>query len=176
MAGRRNVVPGNNLRPLTAACGNFWTAEAYVQMSNNSQNPGKTTLAGGRTSKHDLSFPKLHPAIVPADRTHVELGDDRENGREEAENPAGIRLFHDHARTGSDCTITRVDRQFGKSLESHTQKTRSRGRNFGRLTDCLQTAACCRSTRFSTAKWTLGISIPRSCPMPAADTRFPFWA
>jgi len=27
---------------------------------------------------------ELHPTIVPADRTHVELGDDRENGGEEA--------------------------------------------------------------------------------------------
>jgi len=44
---------------------------------------------------------KLHPAIVPADRTHVELGDDRENGHEEAWNPARMRLFHRHRRTGN---------------------------------------------------------------------------
>ena len=29
-----------------------------------------------------------HPAIVPADRPRVELGGDKENGREEAWNPA----------------------------------------------------------------------------------------
>jgi len=35
--------------------------------------------------------------------------------------------------------------------ESTTQKTRSRQRSFGRLTDCLNTATCCRRVRFSTA-------------------------
>jgi len=36
--------------------------------------------------------------------------------------------------TVAGCTIASAERQFGQSLESHTQKTRSRGRNFGRLT------------------------------------------
>ncbi len=38
-----------NLQPHVTADGNYWAAEAYVQMPNNSQNPGKTALAGGRT-------------------------------------------------------------------------------------------------------------------------------
>ena len=49
----------------------------------------------------------------------------------------------------------------GQSRERQTQKARSRNRNFGRLTDCLQTASCCRRARFSTAKWALGMSTAR---------------
>ena len=41
--------------------------------------------------------------------------------------------------------------QFGQSRDSNTQKMRSRGRSFARLTDCLNTATCCRSARFSMA-------------------------
>ena len=53
--------------------------------------------------------------------------------------------------TVSGCTIARADRQFRQSRDSNTQKRRSRGRSFGRLTDCLNTATCCRSARFSMA-------------------------
>ena len=45
-----------------------------------------------------------------------------------------------HLMTVSGCTMANAERQFGQSLDSHTQKTRSRGCNFGRLTDSLQTA------------------------------------
>ena len=54
--------------------------------------------------------------------------------------------------TVSGCTMTSVERQFGQSRERHTQKARSRGRNFGRLMDCLQTANCWRRAKFSKAK------------------------
>ena len=53
--------------------------------------------------------------------------------------------------TVSGCTIARADRQSGQRRESQTQKTRSRARSLGRLTDCLKTATCCRSARFSKA-------------------------
>jgi len=56
-----------------------------------------------------------------------------------------------HLTTVSGWTRTRADRQLGQRRESHTRKTRSRGRSFGRLTDCLNTATCCRRARFSTA-------------------------
>ena len=52
---------------------------------------------------------KLHPAIVPADRTHVELGDDRENGQEESWNLARIRLFHHPTQTGRHEPIRQAD-------------------------------------------------------------------
>jgi len=45
---------------------------------------------------------ELHPAIESANETDVELGNDRENGREEARNPALIRLFYRHTHTGRD--------------------------------------------------------------------------
>ncbi len=47
--------------------------------------------------------------------------------------------------------MARAERQSGQRRESTTQKTRSRGRSFGRLTDCLNMATCCLSARFSTA-------------------------
>ena len=56
-----------------------------------------------------------------------------------------------HWMTVSGCTMASAERQFGHSRDSNTQKTRSRGRNFGRLTDCLNTATCCRSARISIA-------------------------
>ena len=39
--------------------------------------------------------------------------------------------------TVSGWTIASADRQLAQSRESKTQKKRSRGRSFGRLTDCL---------------------------------------
>ena len=38
--------------------------------------------------------------------------------------------------TVSGCTMASADLQFGQRRESTTQKMRSRGRSFGRLTDC----------------------------------------
>jgi hypothetical protein len=44
---------------------------------------------------------KLCVAIVPADGTQVEFGDNRENGQEETWNPAQVRWFHRYTQTGS---------------------------------------------------------------------------
>ena len=66
-----------------------------------------------------------------------------------------------HRITVSGWTTANAERQFGQRRDSNTQKTRSRRRNLGRLTDCLQTASCCRSARFSTTKWALGMRIAR---------------
>ncbi len=55
MTRRCKLTVDKNLQPHMTADGNYWAAEACVQISNNSQNPGKTALAGGRTSKHDAA-------------------------------------------------------------------------------------------------------------------------
>ena len=52
---------------------------------------------------------KLHPAIVPAGQTHVALGDDRENGRKEAENFARFRLLCGHTQTSLDEPVRQGD-------------------------------------------------------------------
>ena len=62
-----------------------------------------------------------------------------------------LKPFRCHLMTVSGCTIARADRQFGQIPDSATQKTRSWGRSLGRLTECLKTATCCRSARFSKA-------------------------
>ncbi len=46
-----------------------------------------------------------------------------------------LKPFRCHLTTVSGWTMARADRQLGQSLDSNTQKTRSRGRSFGRLTD-----------------------------------------
>ena len=49
MTQRCKLTVDNNLQLYTTIDGNYWAAEAYVQMPNNSQNPGKTALTDGRT-------------------------------------------------------------------------------------------------------------------------------
>ena len=62
-----------------------------------------------------------------------------------------LKAFPCYLMTVSGRTIARADRQFGQRRDSNTQKTLSRGRSFGRLTDWQQAATCCRSARFSAA-------------------------
>ena len=64
--------------------------------------------------------------------------------------------------TVSGCTMASADRQLDHSRDSHTQKTRSRGRSLGRLQWCLKTASCWRRARFSIARLALGTSIART--------------
>ncbi len=72
MTRRCKLTVDNNLQPHMTAGGNYWTAEACVQMSNNSQNPGKTALAGERTwripGRHrfwgpDITFEPKHKNV-----------------------------------------------------------------------------------------------------------------
>ena len=68
------------------------------------------------------------------------------------------------AKENTRCLLLRegvADRQLDHSRDSQTQKMRSRGRNFGRFTDCLYTASCWRRARFSIANVDRGTSIPR---------------
>ena len=69
--------------------------------------------------------------------------------------------------TVSGCTTQSADRQLDQSRDRHTQKIRSRGRNFGRFTDCLYTASCCRSARFSVANLDRATSSDRMTRRPA---------
>jgi hypothetical protein len=62
-----------------------------------------------------------------------------------------LNPFRCHLMTVSGWTMARAERQSGQRWESTTQKTRSRQRSFGRLTDCFKTATCCRRARFSKA-------------------------
>ena len=62
-----------------------------------------------------------------------------------------LNPFRCHLMTVSGWTIAKAERQFGQRRTGTTQKKRSRGRSFGRLADCLNTATCCRRARFSTA-------------------------
>jgi hypothetical protein len=56
-------------------------------------------------------------------------------------------------RTVSGVTITRGRLQPAQTLASPTQKSRSVGRRFGRVTVRLYTASCWRNARFSSLSW-----------------------
>jgi hypothetical protein len=56
-----------------------------------------------------------------------------------------------HLMTVSGLTMISASRQSFQSLERQTQKRRSRGRRFGRLTVRLRTRSCWRRTRISVA-------------------------
>jgi len=76
MTGRCKLTVDNNLGPHMTVDGNCWTADACVQLSNNSKNLEKTALAGGRTSRIWYLFSRIKQTTDFADNTDVVRADD----------------------------------------------------------------------------------------------------